>query len=105
LIRHLTVGVIATALAVGLLMVVVIQPPRLTLLVAGVGGAQLLPACAIATRRSTVTMAAIAVGADIEAATAIPALQGAQNDILSMSRTWHAPAQQALDNSKPFLSP
>lgn len=94
----------AKPLTVGSLMVVVIQTPRLASLAAGVGCAQLLPSRAVAALGSAVTVAAIAVDADIEAALAATALQGAQNDIPAMSTTWHATAQQALHNRIPLLS-
>ena len=95
----------AESLPVGALMVVVIQPSRLASLMTRVGGAQLLAPSVVATLWSTVTVAAIAVDADMEIALAATALQAVQNDQLAMSTTWHAPAQQALDNRKPLLSP
>jgi len=92
-------------MAVSTLTVVVIEPSRLALLMACVGGPQLLPASPCATPRSAVTLAAITSRADEEPDMAAATVQLVQNDIVLLVPMWHAPAAQALDNGEPFLSP
>lgn len=74
---------------------------------AGAGGAQLLAASAAAALRSAVALATITIRADEERGLTVrrATAQFEQNDTFCMTWMWHAPAKQALDNSKPFLSP
>ena len=104
---HRADATLAEASAVSTLAVFVIQSPQLTALMTGTGGAELLSADAAATLRSTVALAAITMRANEEWGLAIwrATPQFEQDDRFCTTGIWHAPAKQALDNSKPFLSP
>ena len=86
-------------------MLVVIQPSGFSALMPGAGEAELLAARTGTTQRSTVALAAITMRAEEENRMAVSTSKLAENEAVFLAWIWHAPIAQALDKSKPWLSP
>lgn len=97
----------APTLPIPTLPVSVIQASGFAALIAGIGGAVLLEARPGPTVGPAIALAAITMVADQEGSLAIrtAAANLQQEDRFSRARFRHALPLQALDNSRPFLSP
>lgn len=99
MIRHAS---LTPAVAIPLLAIAMIEPPFGALLVPAIGVASLVKPRTLATRGTTVALAAITSGAQIklEATFAVPANLPSE----AIVRRRHARCQAALDNGSSFVA-